>query len=142
MMAEDPVWITGVGLATPLGCDLATLEANLLAGRSGVAVVTSFCTTDYPSRIAAELVAVPAPRAGNRSPVSRPAAARAARTLVRSGASRMPACGTAGPPGESAWCLVSGRNGCRTGKPTSIEVATDCTTRRKTPNRRSSASTE
>ena len=61
MMAEEPVWITGVGLATSLGCDLATLEANLLAGRSGVAVVTSFCTTDYPSRIAAELPAVPCP---------------------------------------------------------------------------------
>ena len=60
-MAEDPVWITGVGLATSLGCDLATLEASLLAGRSGVAVVTSFCTTDYPSRIAAELPAVPCP---------------------------------------------------------------------------------
>ena len=39
---EEPVWITGVGLATSLGCDLATLEASLLAGRSGVAVVTSF----------------------------------------------------------------------------------------------------
>ncbi|MGZ3335195.1 MAG: beta-ketoacyl-[acyl-carrier-protein] synthase family protein [Isosphaeraceae bacterium] len=61
MMAEDPVWITGLGLATSLGCDLATLEASLLAGRSGVAVVTSFCTTDYPSRIAAELPAVPCP---------------------------------------------------------------------------------
>ena len=61
MMAEDPVWITGVGLATSLGCDLATLEASLLAGRSGVAVVTSFSTTDYPSRIAAELPAVPCP---------------------------------------------------------------------------------
>src|SRR5208337_4290314 len=61
MMAEDPVWITGVGLATSLGCNLATLEASLLAGRSGIAVVTSFCTTDYPSRIAAELPAVPCP---------------------------------------------------------------------------------
>jgi len=58
---EDPVWITGVGLATPLGCDLPTLEASLLAGRSGVAAVTSFCTDDYPSRIAAELQAVPCP---------------------------------------------------------------------------------
>ena len=60
-MTEQPVWITGVGLATSLGCNLPELEANLLAGRSGIAPVTSFSTTDYPSRIAAELAAVPCP---------------------------------------------------------------------------------
>ena len=60
-MTEQPVWITGVGLATSLGCNLPALETNLLAGRSGIAAVTSFCTTDYPSRIAAELAEVPSP---------------------------------------------------------------------------------
>lgn len=55
------VWITGVGLATPLGCDLAALEAGLLAGRSGVVAVRSFPTPDFPSRIAAPLEAVPCP---------------------------------------------------------------------------------
>jgi 3-oxoacyl-[acyl-carrier-protein] synthase II len=55
METVEPVWITGVGAATPLGSDLAEIEANLLAGRSGVSLVTRFPTEDYPSRIAAQL---------------------------------------------------------------------------------------
>ena len=55
MEMAEPVWITGVGAATPLGCELTTIEANLLAGRSGVSLVTRFPTDDYPSRIAAQL---------------------------------------------------------------------------------------
>ena len=51
----EPVWITGIGAATPLGSALAEIEANLLAGRSGVVLVTRFPTDDYPSRIAALL---------------------------------------------------------------------------------------
>jgi 3-oxoacyl-[acyl-carrier-protein] synthase II len=58
---ERAVWITGVGLASPLGFDLPTLEANLLAGRSGVTAVNAFPTDDYPSRIAASLGAIPCP---------------------------------------------------------------------------------
>jgi 3-oxoacyl-[acyl-carrier-protein] synthase II len=58
---RETVWMTGVGLATPLGCDLAALEAGLLAGKSGVVAVTSFPTTDYPCRIAATLERVPCP---------------------------------------------------------------------------------
>jgi 3-oxoacyl-[acyl-carrier-protein] synthase II len=55
MQTGDTVWITGVGAATPLGCDLAEIEANLLNGRSGVSAVTRFPTGDYPSRIAAQV---------------------------------------------------------------------------------------
>jgi 3-oxoacyl-[acyl-carrier-protein] synthase II len=55
MATFEPVWITGVGAATPLGSELAEIEANLLAGRSGVSLVTRFPTDDYPSRIAAQL---------------------------------------------------------------------------------------
>ncbi len=55
MNMTAPVWITGVGAATPLGRDLGEIEANLLAGRSGVSLVTRFPTDDYPSRIAAQL---------------------------------------------------------------------------------------
>ncbi len=58
---EATVWITGVGLATPLGHDLATLEANLLAGRSGVTAVTRFPAADYLCRVAAQVGDVPAP---------------------------------------------------------------------------------
>jgi 3-oxoacyl-[acyl-carrier-protein] synthase II len=55
METVEPVWITGVGAATPLGDELAEIEANLLAGQSGVSLVTRFPTDDYPSRIAAQL---------------------------------------------------------------------------------------
>jgi 3-oxoacyl-[acyl-carrier-protein] synthase II len=58
---QETVWITGVGVATSLGCDLVSLEEGLLAGKSGVTAVTSFPTTDYPSRIAATLERVPCP---------------------------------------------------------------------------------
>ncbi|HEY2159027.1 MAG TPA: beta-ketoacyl-[acyl-carrier-protein] synthase family protein [Isosphaeraceae bacterium] len=58
---ESPVWITGVGLATPMGHDLATLEANLLAGRSGVTAVTRFPASDYLCRVAAQVGDVPPP---------------------------------------------------------------------------------
>jgi 3-oxoacyl-[acyl-carrier-protein] synthase II len=58
---DAPIWITGVGAATPLGCDLAEIESNLLAGRSGVSRVTRFSTEDYPSRIAAQIGEIPCP---------------------------------------------------------------------------------
>ena len=61
MSHDEPTWITGVGAATPLGCALAEIEANLLAGRSGVTRVTRFATADYPSQIAGQLGAVPCP---------------------------------------------------------------------------------
>jgi 3-oxoacyl-[acyl-carrier-protein] synthase II len=61
MDGDEQIWITGVGAATPLGCGLAEIESNLLAGRSGVTRVSRFPTGDYPSRIAAQLGAIPAP---------------------------------------------------------------------------------
>ena len=45
---------------------LPTLEANLLAGRSGVDLVTASRPTDYPSRIAAQVAPFPAHRAMTR----------------------------------------------------------------------------
>jgi 3-oxoacyl-[acyl-carrier-protein] synthase II len=61
MDRDEAIWITGVGAATPLGCDMAEIESNLLAGRSGVSAVTRFATADYPSRIAAQVGTIPAP---------------------------------------------------------------------------------
>jgi 3-oxoacyl-[acyl-carrier-protein] synthase II len=55
MRTDEAVWITGVGAASPLGCALAEIETNLLAGKSGVSLVTRFATDDYPSRIAAQI---------------------------------------------------------------------------------------
>lgn len=61
MTLDEPIWITGVGAATPLGCDLATIDAGLLAGRSGVGPVRRFSTADYPSQIAGQIDAIPCP---------------------------------------------------------------------------------
>lgn len=61
MKPEQPIWITGVGLATPLGSDLATVEENLLSGRSGITTVRTFPTHDYPSRMAAQVDRVSCP---------------------------------------------------------------------------------
>jgi 3-oxoacyl-[acyl-carrier-protein] synthase II len=58
---DAPVWITGVGLVTPLGHDVDTLDAHLLAGRPGVTAVTRFPTADYPCRVAAQVESVPRP---------------------------------------------------------------------------------
>ena len=61
MNRDESVWITGVGAATPLGSELEEIESSLLAGRSGVSLVTRFPTEDYPSRIAAQLGDIAAP---------------------------------------------------------------------------------
>ena len=58
---DATAWITGVGLATPLGHDVETLEGNLLSGRPGVTAVTRFPTADYYCRVAAQVEAVPRP---------------------------------------------------------------------------------
>jgi len=48
-----PVWITGIGPATPLGNEYAVVADHLLAGVSGVRSITAFETAEHPSRIAA-----------------------------------------------------------------------------------------
>jgi 3-oxoacyl-[acyl-carrier-protein] synthase II len=63
---DEPVWITGAGAATPLGCTLAAIDDNLLAGRSGVAAVRRFEAADYPSQIAAQVEAIPCPPGRDR----------------------------------------------------------------------------
>ena len=58
---DDAVWITGVGLATPLGLTYNELADNLLAGRSGVRAVSHFDATDQPCKVAATLEPIPCP---------------------------------------------------------------------------------
>jgi 3-oxoacyl-[acyl-carrier-protein] synthase II len=67
MTDRDEIWITGIGAATPLGSTLAEIEANLLAGRSGVSLVTRFATADYPSRIAGQVSEIPVPTSRDRA---------------------------------------------------------------------------
>jgi 3-oxoacyl-[acyl-carrier-protein] synthase II len=51
------VAVTGLGLVTPLGNDVAATWDALLAGHSGVAPITHFDASGFPVRIAAEVKA-------------------------------------------------------------------------------------
>ncbi|GAC1447672.1 MAG: beta-ketoacyl-ACP synthase II [Isosphaeraceae bacterium] len=64
---SDAIWITGVGLATPLGLTFDELAGNLLAGRSGVRRVTLFDPSDQPSQVAGCLPPLPAPEGWDAS---------------------------------------------------------------------------
>lgn len=47
--------MTGLGLIGPLGCDVEACWEALLAGRSGVRLITRFDASEHPSRIAGEV---------------------------------------------------------------------------------------
>jgi 3-oxoacyl-[acyl-carrier-protein] synthase II len=49
------VVVTGLGLVTPVGADVETAWANILAGRSGAGRITRFDPTDYACTIACEV---------------------------------------------------------------------------------------
>ncbi len=49
------VVVTGLGLVTPLGADVETAWANILAGRSGAGPITRFDASDQVCRIACEV---------------------------------------------------------------------------------------
>ncbi len=55
MTTRRRVAITGLGLVTPVGNDVASTWAALLAGRSGAARIASFDASGFPVRIAAEV---------------------------------------------------------------------------------------
>lgn len=54
-MSRRRVVVTGIGVVSPLGLDVASTWEGLVAGRSGVAKISLFDAGDYPVRIAAEL---------------------------------------------------------------------------------------
>jgi len=54
-MSQRRVAITGLGLVTPVGNDVASTWSALLAGRSGAARIASFDASGFPVRIAAEV---------------------------------------------------------------------------------------
>ena len=54
-MSERRVVITGIGVLTPLGCELETFWQNLLTGKSGIAPVTRFDTTPFDCKIGGEI---------------------------------------------------------------------------------------
>jgi 3-oxoacyl-[acyl-carrier-protein] synthase II len=49
------VVVTGLGLVTPLGADVETAWANILASKSGAGAITRFDASGYKCRIACEL---------------------------------------------------------------------------------------
>ena len=49
------VVVTGLGLVTPLGGDVETSWKNLIAGKSGIAAITRFDTTEHKAKIAGEV---------------------------------------------------------------------------------------
>jgi 3-oxoacyl-[acyl-carrier-protein] synthase II len=49
------VVVTGLGLVTPLGADVETAWANILAGKSGAGPITRFDASDQACRIACEV---------------------------------------------------------------------------------------
>ena len=51
------VVVTGMGMVTPLGNDVATTWAGMVSGRSGVATITAFDPSRLSSRIAGEVKA-------------------------------------------------------------------------------------
>jgi 3-oxoacyl-[acyl-carrier-protein] synthase II len=54
-MANQRVVVTGMGVMSALGQDLDTFWANLSAGQSGVSLIENFDTSEYPTKIAAEI---------------------------------------------------------------------------------------
>ena len=55
MTNDEAVWITGLGLATPLGCTFHDFSDRLLAGKSGIRTITEFDTTTLACKIGAFL---------------------------------------------------------------------------------------
>ena len=49
------VVVSGLGLVTPLGADVETTWANILAGKSGAGPITHFDASDFKCRIACEV---------------------------------------------------------------------------------------
>jgi 3-oxoacyl-[acyl-carrier-protein] synthase II len=47
--------ITGLGIVSPVGNDVATAWGNILAGKSGIGPVTHFDASTFPTRIAGEV---------------------------------------------------------------------------------------
>ncbi|MEO7207564.1 MAG: beta-ketoacyl-ACP synthase II [Steroidobacteraceae bacterium] len=54
-MSKRRVVITGLGIVSPVGNDVATAWANILAGRSGIAPIERFDTTKFPTHFGGEI---------------------------------------------------------------------------------------
>jgi 3-oxoacyl-[acyl-carrier-protein] synthase II len=57
-MSKRRVVITGLGIVSPVGNDVATAWASILAGRSGIAKVERFDTSNFPTKFGGEIRAL------------------------------------------------------------------------------------
>ncbi len=58
-MDKRRVVVTGIGIVSPIGCNLQEFWKNLLAGTSGVDLIQGFDATDFDAKIAAEILDFP-----------------------------------------------------------------------------------
>jgi 3-oxoacyl-[acyl-carrier-protein] synthase II len=54
-MSKRRVVVTGLGIVSPVGNDVATAWANITAGKSGIGPITHFDASTFPTRIAGEV---------------------------------------------------------------------------------------
>jgi len=54
-MSKRRVVVTGMGIVSPVGNDIATAWSNVVEGRSGIGPVTHFDASGYATRIAGEV---------------------------------------------------------------------------------------
>ena len=54
-MSKRRVVVTGLGIVSPVGNDVGTAWASILAGRSGIAPVTRFDTANFPTHFGGEI---------------------------------------------------------------------------------------
>ena len=54
-MSKRRVVVTGLGIVSPVGNDVASAWDSILAGRSGIAPVTRFDTTNFPTHFGGEI---------------------------------------------------------------------------------------
>ncbi|HVT32862.1 MAG TPA: beta-ketoacyl-ACP synthase II [Rhodanobacteraceae bacterium] len=54
-MSKRRVVVTGLGIVSPVGNDVATAWANIKAGHSGIGAITHFDASTFPTRIAGEV---------------------------------------------------------------------------------------
>src|SRR5699024_9036790 len=54
-MSKRRVVVTGMGMVSPVGNDVATAWANITAGKSGIGDITHFDASDFPTRISGEV---------------------------------------------------------------------------------------
>lgn len=54
-MSKRRVVVTGLGMVSPVGNDVASAWANVIAGNSGIDEITHFDPSDFPTRISGEV---------------------------------------------------------------------------------------